>query len=231
MSLLRMFVGVAERYDLLNRMLTLGLDQRWRRSAAKECAPDGERVILDLCCGTGDLAFQIVEYSQDLLVIALDFCTPMVKRAAEKRRRMRRGRSVNLIIGDAAYLPIKDECIGIIGISFSFRNLVYKNPMAEDYLKEVLRVLRPSGKFVIVETSQPRSCLVRTIYHFYARRVIPLLGGLVSGRKGAYRYLGSSVANFPRREEITQMLSHAGFSSVMFRALSLGIVGVHLAVK
>lgn len=246
MSLRSMFAGVVETYDLLNSILTLGLDGVWRRTCAKECASGG--VVLDLCCGTGDLALHISEYvAPEVHVLGLDFNKAMLSRSMDKRARAeRKGRlqagngqnavgvdayNVSFILADAAHLPFKDGCIGRIGISFSFRNLIYKNPLAKVYLKEVLRALRPGGKFVCVETNQPRHGLLRILYHLYLRKVVPLIGGLVSGCKGAYHYLGMSAANFPSGEEIREVLLSVGFREVSFRRMALGVVGMHVGTK
>ena len=118
-----------------------------------------------------------------------------------------------------------------MAIAFSFRNLLYKNPAIGTYLTEVLRVLRPGGHFVIVETSQPESEVLRRIYHAYLRTVVPFVGGAVSGSKSAYAYLSKSATNFPALEEVATVLRGAGFSEVSFEPLLLGMVGIHKATK
>jgi len=139
--------------------------------------------------------------------------------------------NISFILADATCLPFRDECIDRIGISFSFRNLVYKNTKANTALREIVRVLRPEGKFVCVETSQPKRRLLRTLYHLYLRKVVPFVGGLISERKNAYRYLGISATNFPRAEEVADTLSNAGFQEVSFKHLAVGIVALHVGVK
>lgn len=241
-----MFANVVETYDLLNCMLTLGLDEIWRRVCAKECASGN--VILDLCCGTGDLTLHISRYSGlESHVLGVDFNKGMLYRAVNKkvraerkeRYRIKNGQdkirvntyNVSFILADAAYLPLKVGCIDRIGISFSFRNLVYRNPSAKFYLKEVLRTLHPKGKFVCLETSQPRHRPLRVLYHLYLRKVVPLIGWLVSRRKGAYRYLGISATNFASGAEITKMLLNAGFHEASFKPMALGVVGIHIAIR
>jgi len=245
MSLKLMFDNVVKEYDLINCMLTWKLDEVWRGFCAKECASGG--VIVDLCSGTGNLALHISNYSTSrAFVIGLDFSramlkTAMSKKLIEKRKRRCNGIrqkkarvnpcDINFILADAACLPFQDECVDRIGTSFSFRNLVYKNPKAMTCLKEIVRVLQPRGKFVCIETSQPRQRLLRILYHLYLRKVVPFVGGLVSRRKGAYRYLGVSATNFPPAEEIADMLSHAGFPEVSFKRMTFGVVALHLGIK
>ncbi len=242
MSLKPMFTRVVKRYDLLNHLLTWGLDTVWRKTCAKECASDG--VIVDLCCGTGDLALNISTYAaSETTMLGLDFSKMMLKRAKGKEHSERRrndikqkkigdGKSdINFILADAAHLPFKDDAINRIGISFSFRNLIYRNPKAKTFLMEVLRTLRLHGKFIFVETSQPKSLPLRILYHLYLSKAVPLLGWLISGNKGAYRYLGTSATNFPSAEEVANMLFNAGFQSVLFKHITFGAVALHVGVK
>ncbi len=245
MSLKLMFDTVADRYDLLNCVLAWGLDGVWRKTCAKECATG--TVIVDLCCGTGDLALHISRYAAiDACIVGLDFSEAMLKKAMSKKSAERQKRdqinlepngvggdtrNIDLILADASSLPFRDENVDRIGISFSFRNLVYKNPKAKSVLKEVLRALRTGGKFVCVETSQPRWHFLRFLYHSYLGTVVPFVGGHISGRKGAYRYLGMSATAFPPAKELADMLSSAGFRDVSFIQMTFGIVAMHVGVK
>lgn len=223
-----MFSSVTGNYDLLNRILTWGFDGSWRRTTTTECSDSGW--LIDLCCGTGELALTMAEELSGQ-VVGIDFSVPMILSASEKRIRRMGGERVNLVLGDASNLPFKNASTGCVGVSFSLRNLVYRNPAAQECLKEVCRVLRPGGRFVTVETSQPKYRSVRALFRLYVRRFVPLLGGLISGNRGAYRYLGISAANFPPPEEISRMIKRAGFSRVFFRTMTLGVVAVHMAVK
>ena len=128
-------------------------------------------------------------------------------------------------------MPIRNECVDDIRISFSFRNLIYKNPKAITYLKEATRALKSKGQFTCVETSQPKNDIVRGFFHFYCLRIVPLIGGLISGRKSAYKYLGKSAANFPFPQEIVAMMKKAGFGKANFKPLFLGIVALYMATK
>ena len=237
MTLKPMFAGVAETYDFLNRLMTLGLDRMWRKMCARECASG--RVVLDLCCGTGDLTFNISEYSgSETQIIGLDFSKQMLYKALNKKiiaenrsmqnnkQEFSNGQNVSFILADAEHLPFKDQCFDRIGISFSFRNLIYRNPRAKDYIKSILNALRPRGQFIFVETSQPKRRSLQILYHLYHRKIVKFIGGLVSGRKGAYNYLSKSAINFPPGDIITKILLNAGFRSATFRHMLFGAVGL-----
>jgi len=230
-SLKQMFNSVATKYDLLNRLLTWTLDETWRENCAQQCASKG--VIVDLCCGTGDLALHILKHvALKTCVVGVDFSKAMLTRAADKNCADSAGkRNVSFILADAANLPFRDGVVDCTGISFSFRNLVYRNPQAKSCLKEALRSLRPGGKFICVETSQPRRQLLRILYHLYLMKTVPLVGWLVSQRKEAYRYLAVSAANFPTAEEIADMLLNMGFLEVSFRRLAFGVIALHVGTK
>jgi demethylmenaquinone methyltransferase/2-methoxy-6-polyprenyl-1,4-benzoquinol methylase len=237
MSLKPMFARVVKKYDFLNHLLTWGLDTVWRKTCAKKCMSKG--VIVDLCCGTGDLALNISKLTaSETTILGLDFSKMMLKRAKDKEysERLRndieqKKSDVNFILADATHLPLKNDAVNRIGISFSFRNLIYRNPKAKTFLMEVLRILRFQGKFVFVETSQPKSLFLRILYHLYLSRVVPLIGWLISGNKGAYRYLGISAKNFPSAEKVANMLLSAGFRNVLFKRVSFGAVALHIGVK
>jgi demethylmenaquinone methyltransferase/2-methoxy-6-polyprenyl-1,4-benzoquinol methylase len=237
MSLKPMFARVVKRYDFLNHLLTWGFDTVWRKTCAKECTSG--QVIIDLCCGTGDLALNISKLvALETTILAMDFSKMMLKRAKAKEDSERRKRDikqkksdVNFILADATHLPLNEGIIDRICISFSFRNLIYKNPKSKTFLMEILRTLRLQGRFVFVETSQPKSLLFRVLYHLYLSRVVPLVGWLISGNKGAYHYLGISATNFPSAEEVSKMLSSAGFRNVSFRRITFGAVALHVGEK
>ncbi len=228
----RMFTAVPPRYDLINRIITWGLDKRWRREAARECLASQPAKILDLCCGTGDLAVSLAQLAENNVALTgVDYSLPMLEMATRKAETLTRGRKISFISGDAANLPFPNECFGCVGISFAFRNLTYKNPLAQHHLAEVWRVLTSGGRYVIVETSQPESKLIRGLYHLYLRRLAYGLGYLLSGNRMAYQYLAESAARFYTSEEIGEMLVKAGFRHVSFRPLFFGAVGIHIAVK
>ena len=225
-----MFTRVPQTYDLVNRTISLGLDERWRRAAARACLEARPSRILDLCCGTGDLALRLVALGgEGLEVTGLDFSAPMLELARRKAERL--GRRVSWVRADAAAMPLPDESFDCVGISFGFRNLTYKNPHTARYLAETLRLLRPGGRFVIVESSQPTQPIVRGLYHLYMRAVVSGVGGLLSGERAAYRYLGESAARFLGPAEVVALLREAGFAEVGSRPMLLGAVRVFDARK
>ncbi len=227
-----MFSAIPRRYDLVNHIITWGLDKWWRRRAAGECLASQPGKVLDLCCGTGDLAIDIARLAEnEAEVTGVDYSQPMLALAAKKAGSLAKGRKISFTCGDAAALPFPDGHFDCIGISFAFRNLTYKNPQARCYIAEVLRLLSTGGRFVIVETSQPRAKLIRNLFHLYLRWFAYRLGHLISGNKGAYHYLAESAARYYTPEELKEILVAAGFSQVSFRPLFFGVVGIYTAFK
>ncbi len=227
-----MFTALPPRYDLINHIITWGLDRHWRRQAVRECLTPPPRKVLDLCCGTGDLAISLARLARnDVELTGLDYSSPMLEIAAGKAERLTSGKDISFVCGDAAYLPFPDGHLDCIGISFAFRNLTYHNRLAPRYLTEVWRVLGEGGRFVIVETSQPRSRLIRELFHRYLRWFVSPVGHLLSGNRGAYHYLSESAVRFYTPEEIKEMLIAAGFRRVSCRPLFLGAISIHVATK
>jgi len=228
----RMFSTVPPRYDLINHFITWGLDKRWRRNTARECLAMQPKRVLDLCCGTGDLAITIARLADDNLELtAIDYSQLMLEIAARKAESFAAGKRISFIYGDAAKLPFPDGHFDCIGTSFAFRNLTYKNPQAQCHLAEAFRVLSTGGSFVIVETSQPKSRLIRKIFHMYLRWFVFRLGYMLSGNSEAYRYLSESAARFYTPEEIRQILIGTGFHQVFYSPFFMGVAGIHIAVK
>jgi demethylmenaquinone methyltransferase/2-methoxy-6-polyprenyl-1,4-benzoquinol methylase len=225
------FTAVPPRYDLINSLITWGLDRRWRLKAARECLSIHPQRVLDLGCGTGDLAIGIARLVDAAVeLVGIDYSLPMLERATGKAKDLADNKPA-FVYGDAASLPFPDGYFDCIGISFAFRNLTYKNPMAPDYLAEVLRVLRPGGRFIIVESSQPKARLVRNLFHIYLRWCVYRLGYLLSGNRGAYSYLVESAARFYTADELKELLIKVGFQKVSFQPLFLGAAGICIAVK
>jgi len=223
----RMFGSVARRYDFLNHLLSLNIDRLWRRRAVHLVAPVMRRPqprVLDLCCGTGDLTLAL-QHEFSTSIVGCDFCHPMLllaRRKAEKQRVM-----PSLLEADALSLPIPDGSIDLVTTAFGFRNLANY----EKGLIEILRVLRPSGMLLILEFSRPPNRLASIAYNCYSSRILPLVGGIISGSSAAYSYLPKSVQRFPSAEELAQAMEKSGFVDVRFERMSWGIVALHLGAK
>jgi demethylmenaquinone methyltransferase/2-methoxy-6-polyprenyl-1,4-benzoquinol methylase len=217
-----MFARVAPRYDLLNHLLSFNVDRLWRRAVARrfqDVLSRPESRVLDLCCGTGDLALAL-ERRGPARIIASDFCHPMLVRAAGKQ-------VPYLAEADALALPFADATFDLLTVAFGFRNLA-------DYdagLREMLRLLRPGGQAGILEFSEPPGALFGPLYRFYFRHVLPRLGGAISGDPGAYTYLPSSVGRFPSPEELSQRMREAGFQNVEWTRLTYGVACLHVGTK
>ena len=223
-----MFSGIPRRYDRLNMMMTLGLDRKWRRRAAAECLSGGPAVMLDLCTGTGDLALLLAGAGEGT-VVGLDFSVEMLSFAHSKAARLPGYRPL-FAAGDAGAMPFPDGLFGSVGIAFGFRNLVYRNPRSGRHLSELFRVIAPGGRLVIVETSQPSSVILRSVFHLYTR-ISARLGAVLSRRPGAYGYLSGSMRSFSGPAEVTAMLLDAGFRKVSCRPLLCGAAAIHVAEK
>jgi demethylmenaquinone methyltransferase/2-methoxy-6-polyprenyl-1,4-benzoquinol methylase len=227
----KMFTEVPGRYDIINRILTLRLDERWRKKAADECVADQGGTIMDLCTGTGDLAIHISrKLNGKGKVFGVDFSQPMLNIARQKSLKYKL-ENISFLEADAASLPFEDESTDVVGIAFGFRNLIYKNPDRNRFLSEIFRVLCHGGRFVIVETSQPESKLLRWFFHRYLEIFVYYLGGWLTGNKPAYRYLALSARNFYTSGQLIQLLSETGFIINSHTSLMGGIAAITVAEK
>ena len=227
-----MFNAIPPHYDLINHIITLGMDKRWRRLASQICLENEPQKLLDLGCGTGDLAISIACLAgKNIEIVGLDYSYPMLEKAQKKAAKVGVARLIRFIHGDATSLPFPDSHFDCVGISFAFRNLTYKNPLALPHLVEVKRVLIPGGRYVIAESSQPENGLIRSSFHIYLRIFVMPVGILLSGNTGAYRYLAESTSRFYSPSEVRDMLLTAGFKEVRYRALFFGAAGIHTAIK
>ena len=226
-----MFGEIHDRYDLMNRVLTLRFDEKWRKIAALECMNGQSWKVVDLCCGTGDLAIHMAKLAKGKgQVTGIDFSRPMLGLARAKAEDAGLER-ISFIEADAAALPIEDNRLDAIGISFGFRNLTYRNPDRDQFLSEIHRTLKPSGKLVFVETSQPENRLLRWFFHLYLDLFVVGLGGRMSGHRQAYRYLGKSARNYFDRSGLVELLQEAGFGIITHRPLFGGIAAMTVAGK
>jgi demethylmenaquinone methyltransferase/2-methoxy-6-polyprenyl-1,4-benzoquinol methylase len=230
-----MFTRIAPRYDLLNHLLSLQLDRLWRARAAKHLRPILSRpdaLVLDLCCGTGDLAFSLAR-SGNARIVGADFAHTMLVRAKEKSAALVASASGNsamalsLFEADAMRLPFAEASFDLVTTAFGFRNL----SNYEAGLREIQRVLKPGGTVAILEFAEPRNGLLGGLYRWYFCKVLPKIGGLISGESAAYSYLPKSVARFFRPPELASLMAAVGYRSVDYRVWSLGTVALHTGLR
>ncbi|MBL8756403.1 MAG: ubiquinone/menaquinone biosynthesis methyltransferase [Planctomycetes bacterium] len=214
-----MFAEVAPGYDRANRALSLGIDTRWRRRTVRTVAVQPNERGLDVCSGTGDLAFALQR--EGAQVVGADFCPPMLVRAVRKAGSAPGPR---FLAGDTLALPFRDATFDFVTVAFGIRNV--SDPVAG--LREMARVTRPGGRVVVLEFSKPRVPLLGAAYRFYFGRVLPRLGAWISGaRNDAYRYLHDSVMQFPEREAFLALMVEAGLRSPTLQLLTGGIAAIY----
>jgi len=228
-----MFAAIAPSYDINNRLHSLWQDQRWRRKAVKlaEVKP-GDQVV-DVACGTGDLTFAFEDVLARLPadfhnVLGIDFTYAMLPIAARKAQRLHQDTCASFINGDAQSLPLPNESADVVSIAFGIRNV--QDPAAA--IREFHRILRPGGRVIVLEFSLPTNRLLRGLYNFYFRHVLPRTATLISGDKtGAYKYLPESVNTFIGREQMMQMLESVGFQKVEHFPMTFGVCVCYRGVK
>jgi demethylmenaquinone methyltransferase/2-methoxy-6-polyprenyl-1,4-benzoquinol methylase len=225
----RMFGNIAPRYDLLNHLLSLNIDQYWRRKTTQLVPPSGAGPILDLCTGTGDLALAYDRAAKSqVTIIGADFCHEMLVRAAQKTERRQLGDHIRYLEADAQKLPFPPDTFQITCVAFGLRNVTD----TERGLREMVRVTQPGGRVAILEFSQPRHWLFGRLYRFYFRYLLPLIGQAISRSKdSAYRYLPASVLEFPDGEALAECLRNHGLTEVRWYPLTFGIATLYIGVK
>ncbi len=222
-----MFSDIAPRYDFLNRLLSFGIDRRWRRLAVK-CTrwTEGGR-ILDVATGTGDVALEIARQTPDSVsIVGIDITEGMVVLGREKVAQSPYAKRITLEIAPCEAIPFPDNTFDSVTIAFGIRNVVDRR----QGLAEMHRVLKPGGKAVILEFSTPRWQIFKKIYYFYFLKVLPAIGGLFSNFS-AYKYLPDSVLEFPSQEEFKGMMTGVGFSTTTHRNLTCGIATIYTGEK
>lgn len=222
-----MFDAIAPRYDLLNRLLSLGIDKRWRRFAVKQIrlSPGGR--VLDVATGTADVALEIAASTPDnITIVGVDFSPQMVELGRIKVKQSQFSERISLQVAPCESIPFEDNSFDSATIAFGIRNVVDRLCG----LKEMLRVLKPDGKIVILEFSNPRSKVFKALYNFYFMKILPVIGGLLSDF-GAYKYLPDSVLEFPSQEDFKAIMKEAGFKNVNHKDLTFGIATVYTGEK
>jgi demethylmenaquinone methyltransferase/2-methoxy-6-polyprenyl-1,4-benzoquinol methylase len=221
-----MFSRIASRYDLLNHLLSANIDRRWRAKVVglvRDSLRDGARA-LDVACGTGDLSLALAA-GGDAEITGLDFCRPMLDLAARKTHDG--GKVITYVEGDALSLPFADATFDVVTIAFGLRNLA----SVDGGLRELLRVTREGGRVCVLEFSQPSVAGLRALFGFYFTRVLPRVGGLLSGSRVAYEYLPDSVSRFPDQPRLAEMMRGVGFEGVGFENLTGGIAAIHTGTR
>ncbi len=222
----RIFSEIAPRYDLLNHVLSLNIDRRWRRKAIASLGVERDQAgrYLDLCAGTMDVAAEISRLPGFRgMVVGADFAEPMLRAGAQKIK----GSPIAPVTADAVQLPIASGQLAGAIVAFGIRNVAG----LDESLREALRVLVPRGRLVILEFSTPRVRILRALYQLYFHHVLPLIGRLISGHRTAYQYLPRSVANCPVEEELARRMEAAGFTKVSWFNLSFGVAAIHVGER
>jgi demethylmenaquinone methyltransferase / 2-methoxy-6-polyprenyl-1,4-benzoquinol methylase len=218
-----MFDGIAARYDLLNRVLSLGIDQSWRRATARSLALPPNARVLDLATGTADLALQVAREAPDARIVGVDPSEGMLAVGRHKVERAGLAERIQLELGDAQSLPFPAASFDGVCIAFGIRN-VPDRPRA---LAEMARVTRPGGRIAILELAEPEGGLLAPLTRFHVHTVVPTLGALLSGAH-EYRYLQRSIAKFPPRAEFVELLAQAGIEPLEVRPLTFGVCNLYV---
>ena len=223
----KMFAGIAGRYDLVNHLLSGGVDFYWRRvltRMVKACTPKN---VVDLATGSGDVAFKLRDrMGTEVQVTGLDFCEPMLEEARAKRSVKASYSDIAFDFGDCMDLPLGDNSVDAVTISFGLRNFENR----QRGLQEILRVLRPGGRLFVLEFSQPDTWFC-PIYYFYLKFILPWVAALATGDKSAYDYLAGTIEDFPSKEALMEQLKQAGYKTVEATGLTFSIVAIHEAQK
>ena len=225
----RMFGEIAPRYDLLNHLLSLGIDNYWRWRTVRKVAPTADGPILDLCTGTGDLALAFLRKSPEAVsVIGADFCPEMLEIGRAKGEKAGANGRLTFIEADAQNLPFPDDMFQIVSVAFGLRNVTD----TDQGLREMVRVCRPGGRIAVLEFSQPSWQPFKAIYGWYFRHVLPRIGqALMRNKSEAYNYLPASVSEFPSGAALVKRMEAAGLEAVNYYPLTLGVATLYVGSK
>ena len=221
-----MFDNVSHNYDFLNRMMTLGIDMKWRKKVVQIVKEKNPETILDIATGTGDFAIMLSKLNPKKIV-GLDLSKGMLEIGIEKVKKKKLDNLIEMVLGDSENLPFEDNSFDAITVGFGVRNF-------EDLdkgLQEIHRVLKPNGIFVVLETSQPNNYLIKKLFNFYSKYIIPTIGKLFSKDKKAYTYLPESAAAFPYGVMFNNILEKNGFNNATNKPLTFGAASIYTATK
>lgn len=222
-----MFNSIAAKYDFLNHFLSLGIDKLWRRRLVKQLAKSNPRQVLDIATGTGDLAIQLAKHHKSVNITGVDISENMLSIGREKILKRKLEGRINLKQANSLSLPFANGEFDAAMVAFGVRNF-------EDLSKgitEVHRVLKDGGSLYVLEFSMPSRFPMRNLYRFYFRRVLPFVGGIVSGSKSAYTYLPESVFAFPEKEKFVEIMANAGFKNCSYKRLTFGVASIYVGSK
>ena len=221
-----MFGAIAPKYDRMNHLLSMNVDRYWRWRTVRTLRPSGAEPVLDVCCGTGDLAFAFWRYlGGNTPIIATDFCPEMLEIGRQKAERFGIDHNMEFIEADAQALPFDDDRFQIVSVAFGLRNV----SDTDAGLREMARVCRPGGRVAVLEFSLPRRQPMRAVYGFYFRQILPRIGQqLAKNEHEAYDYLPTSVCEFPEGEALAERMRAAGLTDVQIRPLTFGIATLYI---
>lgn len=222
-----MFNSIAAKYDFLNHFLSLGIDKMWRRRLVKQLAKSNPRQVLDIATGTGDLAIQLAKHHKSVNITGVDISENMLSIGREKILKRKLEGRINLKQANSMSLPFADGEFDAAMVAFGVRNF-------EDLSKgitDIHRVLKDGGSLYVLEFSMPSRFPMRNLYRFYFRRVLPFVGGIVSGSKSAYTYLPESVFAFPEKEKFVEIMANAGFKNCSYKRLTFGVASIYVGSK
>ena len=224
----KIYAEVSPTYELVNHVLTWGLDILWRRKAAKMAARAGGTKWLDVCSGTGEMAVSLSRSAdKNTNIVVTDFSFPMIREAIEKPK----ARRLEFALADAKALPFCDGTFDLVTISFATRNINVTRDALMQSLREFYRILKPGGVFVNLETSQPPSRPIKRLFHLYVRFCVRPLGHILSGSRAGYAYLASTIPRFYGAEEYADIIRRAGFTKIEIHPMMFGVAAIHKAVK
>ncbi len=222
-----MFDKIAFRYDFLNHLLSAGIDVSWRRKAIKQLKELNPKVVLDVATGTGDVAILTYKMLKTEKIIGIDISDGMLEIGQKKIMKLRLQNHIELLKGDSETISFEDNTFDAVTVAFGVRN--FEN--LEKGLEEILRVLRPGGKLVILEFSRPALPIIKNFYNFYLNVIAPKIGTIISKNKNAYQYLNDSVQKFPERKIFINILNQLGYRETFYKTLSLGICSIYCGKK
>lgn len=223
----QMFDAISDRYDSLNRVISFGIDIRWRNHLIQRVLDQNPKKVLDVATGTGDLALSLAQKNNTIDIVGLDLSPGMLDLGKVKIEQAQKSEQIQMILGDSEALPFEDNSFDAVMVAFGVRN--FEN--LDQGLREILRVLRPQGQLTILETAVPQSFVLRMGYRFYTAGIMPLIGRLFSSDKNAYSYLSDSAVAFPCGADFNNILTKNGFISVQDFPQTLGVASIYSACK